>query len=654
VLGSTRVSHARADEAVSTTSLQPESSSEPGRAPRRRNLVGVFAIASLVYLWTALSNGNETAGYAGELDYNELTSGFLHGHLYLPIQPPSGLIALANPYNPALNGPYQGVNGAYHDLSYYHGHFFLSWGPTPVVTLYAPWRLLDLPQLHPPLATCLYGIVGLGFALALWSFLVSTYLPRVQLWKVTLGGIALATGSVVPFLLRRPDVYEVAVASGYCFAMASLYLLATGFLGGRLGMLRLACGSACAGLAVGGRPDLILLGIPVVFVTLGLIKRDRLRSWVDRLLCAAFVTGPFVCVVLLLLVYNYLRFNSLFEFGQRYALAGVDQSRESLLNLSLIGTGIGHYLFAPIRFSFAFPFVALTPSWPTPDGHPINLAGVQVELLGGVLLTMPILLLLFGAPWALRRFPQAELRHVVYVLGTTGGAIILSLALAIGTTMRYEVDFSTILLMAALLVWLVLSQHGTVGRPIAIVGAVLLVYLSFVGLAISVTGYYDWLRTGSPGTYNALEDATSGFPTILTMITGHPDVVRVIAANAPYPEDLGNAGTLDPGRNPFWILRQNDEVDIVAPTTRVYDLTMHVTASSGIADLSSVELVTHLNGVRHVFALPKNRTWSVPVRLERGLNRAFLAVSFKSTSPAVAGAPASYVTVGGLSLTPQG
>ncbi len=323
-----------------------------------------------------------------------------------------------------------------------------------------------------------------------------------------------------------------------------------------------------------------------------------------------------------------------------------------MLSLSLIGSGLAHYFFEPIRFSFAFPFVALTPSWPTPDGTPVSVAGIQVELLGGVLLTTPILFLLFGAPWALRRFPQAELRHVVCVLVATGGTIILSLALAIGTTMRYEVDFLSILLFAALLVWLVLSEHSTLGRPIAIVGAALLVYISVVGLAISITGYYDWLRMGSPSTYNALEDVTSVVPTALTMITGHPDVVRVVVAYDPYPNVLGNSGTLDPGRNPFWLLQQEAEVDIVAPTDSVYDLDMHVTAISGIAPPASVKLVSKINGVHKILPLPADRTWTVPVGLERGLNRLYLAVSYRSSFP-VPGEAVSYVRVSGVTLTPR-
>jgi hypothetical protein len=649
VLGSTQLAHCPADEAIGTEqSPNSPSGTDPGYAQRRRYLTGVYAIASLFYLWTALSNGKNATQEATGPDYNQLATGFLHGHLYLPTQPPRGLVALANPYNPVLNAPYQGLKGVHHDLSYYHGHFYLSWGPTPAVTLYAPWSLLHLPQLQAYLAVFLFGIIGLGFALALWSFLVNTYLTQARLWRVTLGGIALALGSLVPFLLRRPDVYEVAVASGYCFAMASLYLLATGFLGGRLGVWRLACGSACAGLAMGGRPDLALLGIPVVFVTLGLIKRDRLRRWVDRLVCFAVVTGPFACIVLLLLAYNYARFNSVSEFGQRYALAGIDQSRESLLSFSHLGPGLLHYLFQPLKFSFAFPFVALTPSYPNPDGHVFNLATIQVELLGGILITTPILLFLLAAPWALRRFPQAELRHVVYVLAATGGAVLVSLAMAVGVTMRYGVDFSTILLLAGLLIWLVLSQHKTIGRPIAFIGAALLAYTSLVGLAVSITGYYDWLRTGSPSTYNALEDATSWFPTVMTMFSGHPDIVRIIVAEAPYPESLGSSGTLDPGRRPFWLVRRDDEVDIVAPANGLYNLDMHVSAVSGIAQPNSVALAVRLNGHRVMVPLPKDRTWTVPVHLERGLDRVFLGVSFKGSSP---GAPGSYVTVSGLSLT---
>jgi hypothetical protein len=74
---------------------------------------------------------------------------------------------------------------------------------------------------------------------------------------------------------------------------------------------------------------------------------------------------------------------------------------------------------------------------------------------------------------------------------------------------------------------------------------------------------------------------------------------------------------------------------------------MHVTALSGIDERTAVALVEVVDGVREVFPLPKDRTWTVPVRLERGLDRVLLAVSFRGTAQ-------GFVTVGGLTLsTPE-
>jgi hypothetical protein len=91
-------------------------------------LVLLFALA--FYLWTAdtsipfSQNSNDV--------YNLLATAFLHGHTYLPIKVPAGLLHLSHPYNPADNSLYSD-NPLYHDLSLDHGHFYSSWGPTPLI-----------------------------------------------------------------------------------------------------------------------------------------------------------------------------------------------------------------------------------------------------------------------------------------------------------------------------------------------------------------------------------------------------------------------------------------------------------------------------------------------------------------------------------------
>ena len=103
----------------------------------RLAIAALLVLALAFYMWTAASSIPFTFPSADQDIYNELTTGFLHGHTYLPITPPAGLLHLKNPYDPAQNAPY---NAAFHDLSLYHGHFYSQWGPTPVVTLFAPFR----------------------------------------------------------------------------------------------------------------------------------------------------------------------------------------------------------------------------------------------------------------------------------------------------------------------------------------------------------------------------------------------------------------------------------------------------------------------------------------------------------------------------------
>src|SRR5271170_7732742 len=68
--------------------------------------------------------------------YEYLVDGFLHGHASLSVQPAPQLLALADPYDPAQNGPWR-----LWDASLYHGKFYLYFGPTPVLLMF-PWRVL--------------------------------------------------------------------------------------------------------------------------------------------------------------------------------------------------------------------------------------------------------------------------------------------------------------------------------------------------------------------------------------------------------------------------------------------------------------------------------------------------------------------------------
>src|SRR5581483_8267539 len=140
--------------------------------------VVVLVLALAFYMWTAASTFAFSFSSTDQDFYNQLTTGFLHGHTYLPITPPAGLLHLANPYNPVQNAPW---NGTYHDLVLYHGHFYSQWGPTPVLTLFAPLRITGL-RMSEGFAVALYAFVGLACSVLLLRALVTRCVPRAPAW----------------------------------------------------------------------------------------------------------------------------------------------------------------------------------------------------------------------------------------------------------------------------------------------------------------------------------------------------------------------------------------------------------------------------------------------------------------------------------------
>jgi hypothetical protein len=182
-------------------------------------LGGVLVLAMAFYMWTAASTVPFTFPSTSPDAYNEHTTAFLNGHTYLPMSPPRGLLHLANPYNPVLNAPYQ---GAYHDLARYHGHFYSQWGPTPVLTLFAPFRISGL-VISESFVVALYACIGLVCSILLLRALLRRFVPGAPPWVLLVSTVGLALTNTLPFLLRRPAQYEVATARG---ASGSTELLA--------------------------------------------------------------------------------------------------------------------------------------------------------------------------------------------------------------------------------------------------------------------------------------------------------------------------------------------------------------------------------------------------------------------------------------------
>ena len=200
------------------------------------------------------------------------------------------------------------------------------------------------------------------------------------------GGIALT--NVVPFILRRPAEYEVAISGAYFFEMSGC--TSSPRLSSRppVRPWRMAWGSLLLGLAllarpVDGRRPVSAARHRLLFRRRGDSRRRRARDSRTVRLC-----------VVVLMVYNAIRFGGFGDFGTRYQLAGLDVKHLRSSSSPTSCPAPSAICSSPAQVSLVFPHVFLQTTAQYPFAVPRAMRGIPAmlgpEIAGGMLPTMPI------------------------------------------------------------------------------------------------------------------------------------------------------------------------------------------------------------------------------------------------------------------------
>jgi hypothetical protein len=399
-----------------------------------------------------------------------------------------------------------------HDIVLYNGKYYTYWGPVPALVLFMPYRIIFGTSLPENLAVPLFCFGGLVWSILLLRFLVKTFFPKIPFWMYFAAIVCFSFSNTAPFILRRPAVYEVAISSGYFFLLGGLYWLLSGGLQSESRPGRLLLGSLFLGLAVGSRPHLVFAAIFPLLLWLKFFKEHYpLYRLKEALIEGLYLFGPFLVCTGLLALYNHLRFDSWTELGSRYQLAAIYMPTHSFFGLSRILPGLYFYFLAPAQISLEFPFFHLAPSypWSLPEGY------YPPEAVAGVLANIPFINILFLSPLV---SPKKLVSSKPYLSSTLTFFVLLALTLVFlmcavfaSATMRYEVDFVSLLLIPSALLWFYFDERlgnrkfeRFVLRTFSLV---LIIYGCLFNGAISLTGYYDLLKARHPETYGSIEKA---------------------------------------------------------------------------------------------------------------------------------------------------
>jgi hypothetical protein len=468
----------------------------------RAFLAAALSLVFAHYLWTASSSGTPFQLGADQQDYyNLLSDGLLSGELGFRVRPSAELLRLPDPYDPVANAPFR----RYHDVSLYRGRYYLCFGVTPALALFIPFRMLfgvDLPE-GLAVASMLFG----GVSLCVCSFLLLLRASGVRSrFGFALAGVVLfGFSNFAPFVLRRPAVYEVAVASGFLFTMGAVCALLLALTRERLQLPLLGCASLALGLAVGSRPHHLLLAPLLAAAWVFLVR----RRGAPKLKAALALLVPLGLCGSALLLYNHARFGAFFEFGQSYVLSDLYQPRLRLFAPAHVPSHLFLFLLAPPTFDLNFPFVHLWPSvMPRlpPDGIVLDALAGLLPCVPFVALSALSLPLLWSRPNGGAPLPRAT----ACALLASALLLLLFLSSCISASARYFLDFVPLLLLSGALVWVELDAlyANARGARLALHAGVLalLAYGTVVGLALGLTGYYDLFRKRNPAGYAAIED----------------------------------------------------------------------------------------------------------------------------------------------------
>jgi tetratricopeptide (TPR) repeat protein len=467
------------------TDSKPDGSE--AKAPRascpwmqRGILAAMSALVIAVYAYTAHS-GVPVSGSLSAADsyYNLLVQGFRDGQLSLKKEVPPGLAQLADPYDPTANALYRFAPYGLHDMSYYKGRLYMYFGVTPALILLWPYVALTgqfLSYGQVGVTFCAIGFVASAYLLySLWR----RYFAQVSVWVVAAATLALGLVTGVPVMLARCDVYEVSISCAYALTMLALAAIWNALHESRRRSGWLAAGSLAYGLAVGARPNL-LFGAVILLVPVAQAWREQRKFWTALL--AAVV--PIALIGCGLMLYNALRFDSPFEFGLRYQLAGDRQSTRQFFSLRYLWFNFRMYFLELASWSTRFPFVREVQTVAGGTNGLVNWARVPPMPAGyagcggtfGVLTNIPLVWLALAAPlgWRGRSAEgRSSLGKFLVAAAMLFGLGALTLCPLIFAEGRYEVDFLPALVLLAAIGILGLeralaptSESGQADRPL--------------------------------------------------------------------------------------------------------------------------------------------------------------------------------------------
>ena len=422
--------------------------------------------------------------------YHQLFDALRKGQIHLDIPVNEQLLALENPYEPSARA---GIPFLW-DRALYGGKYYCYYGIVPVLLVMFPIYLLSgftaVPSMQLMLEIgTLFSIVT--FLLALTE-MVKVFFKKINypLFLFALVGAVfsslLLSNAITKIGTFDEGIYRIPYAYGLGFLFLTYYLVFKSIKNSKWRMWKLGFAGLSVVFLMGSRPTLFIVLIPLIPILVKIVIEKK--AWKKRVLELVPMFSVLIVGAVLICVYNKVRFNSIFEFGQTYQLTVTDNTKLKYSSKAIIPTLMQSFLLPFEINGTAFPYInygytdSLVGSY-----HVYNAGSMGISML-------PMTWGLFAIPFVFKKRENIWLRISFYISPFVLFFLAFTTNCFAGVCPRYVVEIASIGVFFAFipLMKVVESLMKKKTRTTLIVFAILVLVSTTVGFNLLFTNFDGW------------------------------------------------------------------------------------------------------------------------------------------------------------------
>ena len=301
--------------------------------------------------------------------YVQQFDAFLKGQLHLDIEVPKELLEIENPYDYSLR---EDIDCLW-DRAMYDGNYYSYFGITPIICVYLPFYLVTGGIAGDGLVVTFYTVLTALFSILFLYAFVIIYKKRVSVSFISLSSFAFLICNGAFFMTKgATPFYHIAVLSAMANLMMFMFftLLAINCRHKILRPILLAISGLAYALTFLSRVNIAIIGaiivLPILYFAIlkgrNALDKDREilinRSIKEKIIDFSCLGGFVIAAVVFTFIYNYLRFDNIFEFGTSYQLTVSDITKNDFSPYYIVQY-MYHALIQPFKVNGLFPFFTI-------------------------------------------------------------------------------------------------------------------------------------------------------------------------------------------------------------------------------------------------------------------------------------------------------